>query len=119
MENKKMKKKKMYRQGDILFIEVAQINTDAKKIDSNIIVEGESTGHSHRAVGNEVQLYIHDGKKYIETGKDVQIVHEEHKTIPLQKSKYMIVRQREYSGYDNVFDRGFGLGKRGFRYVFD
>lgn len=86
----------MHRQGDILIIEVDEISAEAKKLNTNDIKEGESTGHSRRAVGEEVQLYVHNGRKYIEVSKDDQIVHEEHKAITLIPGKYEAITQREY-----------------------
>jgi hypothetical protein len=41
---------KLYRQGDILFKKIDKIPKKAKKIETDVIVEGEATGHAHKIV---------------------------------------------------------------------
>ena len=90
----------MYRQGDVLFIKIANIPNKAKKADTNVIVEGEATGHAHRLMGGDLfrtELSLNRGfDLFISAGSNTRIVHEEHDAIGLPKGEYRVVRQREY-----------------------
>lgn len=90
----------MYRQGDLLLTAIKGIPRTAKLQKTNIIFEGEVTGHAHRLNNGKLfiskdswtreQIYIdaRNGKSYLS--------HEEHKRINLQANCYMVTRQREY-----------------------
>ncbi len=90
----------MYRQGDILLTAIEHIPRNAKLMKTNIILEGEVTGHAHRLINGKIysgtiswnrkQIYIDakNGKSYLS--------HEEHKRINLQAGYYLVTRQREY-----------------------
>ena len=90
----------MYRQGDVLFVKVEKIPKKAKKASTDVIVEGEATGHAHRIVGGELfqeELPWNQGfELFINAGSSARIVHEEHGAIDLPKGSYKVVRQREY-----------------------
>ena len=90
----------MYRQGDVLFIKIAKIPKKAKKADTNVIVEGEATGHAHRLMGGDLfrtELPWNRGfDLFISAGSNTRIDHEEHDAIGLPKGEYRVVRQREY-----------------------
>jgi len=84
-----------YRQGDVLFIQIDSIPEDAKPQISNIVVEGETTGHAHRLQGG--QIMITATAMYIACHLQAShIVHEEHRTITLPPGVYEVRRQREY-----------------------
>lgn len=91
-----------YRQGDVLFIKVDEIPKNAKPKKSNVIVEGEATGHAHRLVNGtllesvEEKNFEKEVKMWIKAIKETKIVHEEHGTIDLEIGFYIVIRQREY-----------------------
>ena len=114
-----------YRQGDVLLIKVDQIPKDAKPRKSNIIVEGEASGHAHRIVNgtiletknifNTVNNLVEKkiipeslGKKlqnehslmWIKASIGAKIVHEDHGTMEIEVSFYIVSRQREGSEED-------------------
>lgn len=90
----------MYRQGDLLLTAIKSIPRTAKSIKTDIILEGEVTGHAHRLKngklfiskdslnGNQIYIDARNGKSYLS--------HEEHKRINLQACCYKVTRQREY-----------------------
>jgi len=114
-----------YRQGDVLLVKVKQIPKDAKPRKSNIIVEGEASGHAHRIVNgtiletknsfNTVNNLVEKeiipeslGKKlqnetslmWIKASTGAKLVHEEHGIIEIEIAFYIVSRQREGSGED-------------------
>lgn len=89
----------LYRQGDVLIKQIDQIPTGLKKQKGNVLVYGESTGHSHRLVDGSV-MRDDQNNMYLVLKKDSQIVHEEHDAIDLPKGYYAVIRQREYTSGD-------------------
>ncbi|GII84751.1 hypothetical protein Ssi03_27410 [Sphaerisporangium siamense] len=95
----------MYRQGDILILQVTAESVPARLESAPrdargrlVLALGEATGHAHavpgpgtlllsRASGLPEFLHLPDGGR---------LVHEEHATISLPKGWFRVVRQREY-----------------------
>ncbi len=121
-----MAKRKIYRQGDVLFVKVKSFpKKKVEKLQHRIIAEGEATGHRHEIVPDTAILYgprqdenrfsldfDRDVRKnYLEVLSDSNVTHNEHGPILLPKGKYEIVIQREYSPVEN--------NRRGYRNVMD
>jgi hypothetical protein len=97
-----MKEEKMYRQGDVLFIERARAPQGTRRVrKSGEILEGEATGHVHKVAAGSLataEVFEIEGKLFLSVSEDgVSIVHEEHAPIILPAGNYEVVRQREYS----------------------
>lgn len=109
---------KMYRQGDVLLIQVAELPKrnmkDITPIDRIVLAHGEVTGHAH-AIYPEVtehvirkrlkdgdkpilkaRLWDHGAERFLQVVEKTSLKHEEHGEIPLDKGVYRVVRQREY-----------------------
>ncbi len=85
---------KLYRQGDILFKKIDEIPKKAKKIETDVIVEGEATGHAHKIVNGFIfQTW---NEMFIEAKTGAEIVHDEHDPIALEPGYYEVIRQKEY-----------------------
>ena len=100
----------MYRQGDVLLIEVSQITEVAKPTD-NIIAYGEYSGHQHVAYNCEVLAA--ESTNYIIAKTGAVLSHEkqgvlaEHQPISLPEGIYKVVMQKQYDpivGWKNVID---------------
>lgn len=55
-----------------------------KKLKTNVIQEGEATGHAHRltgVIGQDFQLFDDNGVKRLKMFADVPVTHEEHKPV--------------------------------------
>lgn len=68
-----------------------------KKLDHNVLAEGEVTGHAHRAIGGT--LYEQRGGTLVlEPGEETRIVHEEHGafTLPHTAEKFDVRKVQEY-----------------------
>lgn len=82
----------MKRQGDLLIIPVERVRGELS--DSNIVLLGETSGHSHKIINGQVYRQWRD--IYILANGDAELVHEEHDTVPLSAGAYKVIRQREY-----------------------
>lgn len=61
-----------------------------KKIENNILAEGEVTGHFHQAVGEgAVVMELADGSRVLEAPAGASITHQEHGTIALPPGEYV------------------------------
>ncbi len=86
----------IYRQGDLLFTEISGLPLGLSVQSSNVIVEGEVTGHSHRLLEGSVLQNV-QGTLFLEVLQATQVVHQEHRAITLNSGYYQVTRQREYT----------------------
>lgn len=88
---------KMYRHGDLLIVQVDAIPSDAKRIKSKTLAEGEATGHHHRLLDKGTLCLTAEGELYLRAPKDgASVVHEEHARIDVPAGTYKVIIQREY-----------------------
>lgn len=85
----------MYRQGDLLLTRIEVLPEGLTQRPSQVIVEGEATGHQHRLVAGNV-LQDTQGHLYLAVLQHTQVVHQEHHALELEPGFYAITRQREY-----------------------
>jgi len=90
---------KIFRHGDLLIREVTEFPKNLRKTDSNVIAEGEVTGHLHKLDGDHK---IYDGivDKFFEAFEEVNLTHDEHKMLKIPKGKYIVLNEREYNPWD-------------------
>ena len=91
--------KRLARQGDLLFIRVNALPKGLKKANDNIVAHGEVTGHAHRVMEAEGVAVLENekGDKFVEAENDVNVGHDEHGPVILEKGNWEVRRQREYS----------------------
>lgn len=87
-----------YRHGDLLLERIDNIPKGAKKRNTNIILDGEVTGHAHRLIGGAI-LDVAE-QAYLSVPQTATVVHEEHNTITLPAGDYVVTRQREFNPYE-------------------
>ncbi len=92
----------MYRHGDLLIVKTEKIPQGCKKRETNIILDGEVTGHAHRL--NNGVVFEKDELVYLRVVDKSAVTHEEHKTIELPAGDYQVIRQREYRPYDRAIE---------------
>jgi hypothetical protein len=86
----------MHRQGDVLFVKVADLPKALVERTDDVLVEGEATGHAHRL--SEGRLWqTHEGQLYVHAVAGSKIVHEEHASLVLEPGYWQVIRQREYN----------------------
>lgn len=94
----------MYRQGDVLLIEVASIPDGAKEVarDGDLILQhGEVTGHAHRIPSRHAKMYhTEEDRRFMKVGgakaKSVDLNHEEHSTVAVPVGLYEVTIHAEY-----------------------
>jgi len=91
-------------QGDILFkrVEDKKFNTKGmKKLETNIVAEGEATGHAHRFAEPQYQrgdvgLFSDaTGRMFVVVRRQAEITHEEHGNFDLPPGNYIVDKVRE------------------------
>lgn len=124
MATENIKTRKAYRQGELLFIELTQqelssIGPDTEhpqwnKLQTNVIREGEATGHKHEVItqrpgtatlmspafsllrGLADMAVIDNHDRMLVAQEPVDVVHPEHKPLRLPIGIYLVIVQREY-----------------------
>jgi len=86
----------MHRQGDVLFVKVADLPPELVERKSDVVVEGEATGHAHRLTAGQI-WQTREGQLFLSAAGGASIVHEEHGPIELEPGYWQVIRQREYS----------------------
>lgn len=88
---------KMYRQGDVLALEINKLPKGLKKKGDNVLVHSDSTLHDHTLVNGTVYV-DKEGKLFADVPVDTQIVHTaDHDPIDVPKGVYEIRRQVQHS----------------------
>ncbi len=93
---------KIYRQGDVMMIEVKKIPaglTELKLDGPVILAYGEVTGHKHQFMdAMDVRMWGGGaGPRYLEVAGIKMLMHEEHSTVELPPGRYLIPQQVEYT----------------------
>ena len=92
---------KLFRQGDQLIREISSMPSTAKPISTNIIAEGEKSGHNHVLNGSH-QIYQTDHKQmYFEAKQELKIEHPEHNTIMIPKGIYTVVHEISWNPFED------------------
>ena len=96
---------KMFRQGDVLLVQVEEIPADATacNVDGDVILAyGEVTGHAHRIAAGTVKPLANGGvwepsaERFIQALEGATLRHEEHGAIEIPAGNYRVIQQREY-----------------------
>lgn len=87
------------RQGDVLLVQVDNIDGAVRIPRLNIIVlaDGELTGHQHTidAPDMEVETFERDGELYLKVNVPQSLRHQEHAELAIAPGLYMVRRQTE------------------------
>jgi hypothetical protein len=89
----------MYRQGDILLIERERIPEGAIRVYTDVLVEGEVTGHKHRICGS-AQVYQLRDRLFVQVEQSAKLIHEEHEPLNIERGIYEVIREREYNPFE-------------------
>lgn len=97
-----MKQPKIYRQGDVLIEQIAELPKALKRQKGRIILAlGEATGHHHAIEERDAADWWKadaDGADHFLTVKtETAVTHQEHAPIVLPPGNYRVRRQREYT----------------------
>lgn len=98
----------LLRHGDLLLSSIAKADLPkgSKSLKTDVLAEGEATGHMHRLVGNAqiLEFKTENGtvEKFVEAKQESELVHEEHNTIQIPKGVYKVVQEREFDVIDEM-----------------
>lgn len=110
---------KMFRQGDVMLVEVKSLPKDLKDVTPNdriVLAYGEVTGHAHAIYPQMPEVTVIDrvrgakpaepkiaaklwdagAERFLQVLEKTQLKHEEHSAIDLPVGNFKVVRQREY-----------------------
>ncbi|MGE5657125.1 MAG: hypothetical protein ACM37W_10965 [Actinomycetota bacterium] len=86
---------KSIRQGDVILTPIPQIQ--GHKLPHLTLAEGEVTGHSHRIIEGNAELYEKEGHLYLRVGSETALLsHEEHHQVSIPQGNWRVRIQREY-----------------------
>lgn len=90
-----------YRQGDFLFIKVAEVPAEAQaeqRVNGKVIVGyGEATGHHHAVLERDASIRTLENMRWLSVPTGADVTHHEHNTITLPPGSYRIVQERTYN----------------------
>ena len=92
--------KKIFRHGDLLIREIKELPKGLKKIDSKVLAFGEITNHSHQLIGQCQVMENKEGKKFFQAQEEVELTHQEHKTLKIEKGVFEVLTEREYEPFE-------------------
>ena len=97
----KNNKSRVYRQGDVLLIPVNKIPEGLKRTKRVTLALGEVTGHHHSIFDGGAIGFADDENalaEYLQVDADsVELTHQEHDSITIDKGLYKNVHQFEYT----------------------
>ena len=85
-------------QGDVLLKKSDMVfdRNKARRLKTNILREGEFTGHAHRIVSGNYELYEYKKKMILVALTLLKLQHEEHQIQEIPAGEYVITSVREY-----------------------
>lgn len=103
----------IYRQGDVLIIEIdtqetARLLATAKPVKREagriVLAYGEVTGHAHAIANHAVKMFEVSAQpqRILTSEVDFAILHEEHIAVKVPAGTYRVIRQREWTDDDEV-----------------
>jgi hypothetical protein len=96
-------KQTQFRQGDVFLRRVDSLPEGLEVVPRDrgrvVLAYGEVTGHAHAITDADATLYVDEatGQRYLLAKEGVDLVHEEHSTIAVDRGVYEVVGQREYA----------------------
>lgn len=90
----------IFRQGDVVIRRINKLPRGLKKKSNTILAYGEITGHNH-ALDIDVKdlnfniLVDKSGKIYFQNDKPINLNHQEHKQITIEKGSFEVIIERE------------------------
>lgn len=90
------------RHGDLWFERIDKIPETAMPLPTNVVAEGEMTGHKHEFKGGSVQLYKDAEKSdvtYVEVKADSTLTHQEHRPVNFEEGVYIVKLEQEFDPF--------------------
>lgn len=90
-----------WQHGDVLVKAIDELPAGLVEAKTNVLQEGEATGHAHRLYGDGFTVFEEPKtkEKYLRLVQPAALRHEEHKQIDLPPGNYRIGIVREYDHF--------------------
>jgi len=102
-ETRFMIMQELIRHGDLMIVPCDQIPTEAKELNTSVLMHGES-GNEH-VLGRYAQIFESAGIKYVKASQDSTLVHEQHKEVPIAKGLYKINVEQEFDPIQEIVNK--------------
>lgn len=90
-------------QGDVLLGKVTEVPADAKEVKTNVLQEGEHTGHAHRLHGGTFQYFETPSKeRFLKVIERTCLKHEEHEAHFIDPGIYQIGIVNEFDHFSQM-----------------
>ena len=94
------------RHGDLWFKRIEKLPGGLKPKDTNIVAEGEVTGHAHTLASGEFNLYEDSsGTLYLSVKTPSEITHQEHGAKEIAEGIYVVEKEREFDPFSEEIRR--------------
>ena len=97
----------MYQHGDVKITPTNEVKNVVPKatgevvlLKTNILKEGEVTGHSHSVIGQHL-LFMFMRKMYLRALEDCKVVHDEHDVIELPPGDYEVDSVKQVNWFNS------------------
>lgn len=87
-------------QGDVLINDVNGLPEGLTVSKTNVLAEGEATGHAHRVAGSGATVLDGPGVRYLSAPNGAEVTHEEHGPQTLPPGNYKIEIVQEYDHFE-------------------
>jgi hypothetical protein len=89
----------LIQQGDVL-IKKTSFEVEEGRVETEVLAEGEATGHAHRIHGGRTAVHVVAGIMYLKVLEACQVIHEEHKPVDVPPGTYEVYGVREYDHFE-------------------
>ena len=89
-----------FRHGDLGIRMISVLPEDKILQNTDVLAEGEVTGHTHRLEG-KFKIYKDLEHKFFEAFDEIKLVHQEHGPLKIPRGKYIIINEREKNPWDD------------------
>ena len=87
------------RHGDLWFKKIEALPNGLILKDTNIVAEGEVTGHAHTLTGDFKLYEDNKGTLYLSVETPAEITHQEHGVKEIAPGIYIVEKEREYDPF--------------------
>ena len=89
----------------MLLRKVPSIPKSAIPTSTNVIAEGEISGHQHVLKGSHQVFETLDKQLYFQAEDHVLVKHPDHNTLDIPAGQYIIEHQRRYNPFEDVKEK--------------
>ena len=94
------------RHGDLWFKYIEKLPEGLKELKTNIVAQGEVTGHAHTLIGDDFKIYEDNkGVMYLSISAPTKITHQEHGVKEFAPGFIVVEHEREFDPFSEEIKR--------------